>query len=745
MAKDDLIKLPSFSYTALDFESIIDEIKRIISENPDYNQSWDDFLSSNAGKMILELIAYVVDALAYRVDWVANELYIGTATQKQSIINLLKLINYRLRLPTAAAVKVDATLSNWVEPFDLPALMSVTATDRDGNPATFELIKKDSDGEFIYFGEDAIVTIDTGSQSNPILEFTGNNALIFYEGATKIEEHTMDGIDNEYIVLENYPVIENSIQIWTLSGGGVEVEKLPLVDSFVDEKAQLKSDGSPLTVPPYMIEVDAESRVTVKFGSSSLVNTFNPGDEIRIYYRVGGGLKGNIVIGALTATKTFLVDGIPVTVTFKNNEAGAGGSEAEDVFEVRTRAPLYLTTADKTVTPLDYKRILLAHSNVLLAAAYGKANEPPEIKDEYGYTIPTYETWIYFVPNVDFTQYDPRTEYNIYLQPTKPYEIKTITATFPNLTPLTGTIDIDKNSKKIIGHNTLFSSELDKDDVIVIAGSGTGDEQFVGVIDYVESGSNTVLYLKDYPLFSAQNQNFAISTLKLQLPSEFIPIYKRYPAITIKNAVSGEVYLQGVDYTIDYDKGLITRYRRYAGYGIPDQTLLSIEWWWHDQTRAEISDITTIDNYLKNKKMLSIQNVYLDTLYTAFDIKGIVYVEKNYNQELVKDEVESLIFFNYKLDQRDYAQPVHISEIIALIQSVPGVRYVQIQYFGKDYATYKNDPVNPPSYAQNYGLGAIPAKYNEILIISNNEFEGNTISTEYQLHGVIFDYTEVVE
>jgi len=748
MATDDLIALPRFSYTALDFETIISDIRRIIIENPAYNESWEDFLESNAGKMIIELISYIVDILAFRVDWKANENFIGTATQKQSAINLLKLINYRITLPQAASAKVDMTLSNWVEPFDLPSLMSVTATDRNGDPITFELIPKDADGEFIYFGDDAIVTVNTGTITSQIISFTGNEGLTFFEGSSRIQNETMQGIDNETIVLNDFPVIENSIQIWTLNANDEPIERLPLVNSFVAEDAQQKSDGSPLLVPPFMIDVDADNKVTARFASSAIANIFTAGDSIRIYYRIGGGSKGNIVLNSIRETKSFVVGGNSVLATFTNNEAGSGGASSESVNEAKKRAPLYITTADKTVTPLDYKRILLLHPNILTTAAYGKVNEPAAVSDEYGYTIPTFETWIYAVPSYkNWSVLDPRTEYNTELQLTKPYEIKNATLSFSSPSLLTGTISFDPaglDSTKVTGNGTLFPPELEPDDAIAIPGTGTGSEIFVGVVDTIETGTNDILHLKNPPLFAATNQNFGISSYVLQLPSEYVPVYPRYPAI---NIITGGLttYLQNVDYVFDYDKGLITRYNYMGGFGIPVNTPLSIMWWYWDQQVDAVSDVTTLENYLKNKKMVSIDNVYIDTLYTAFDIKGIVYVEKNYNQNLVKEQVESLLFLRYSLLNQDYSQNVQLPEIIALIQSVAGVRYVSITYFGVDYSTYKNDPNNPPDSAKDYGREPIEAKYNEIIVLSKNEFIGATQSVEFQLHGMILDYTEVVE
>lgn len=744
----DLIALPRISYTALDFETIINDIRRIITENPEYNQNWEDFLQSNAGRMIVEMVSYIVDLLAFRVDWQTNELYISTATQRQSIINLLKLINYRLTLPQAAQVRVNVSLSTWVEPFDLPTRLTLNAVDRDGNPTTFELLLKNADGDFYYFGDDAIVTLDTGSVSNQITSFTGDDALVFYEGDTKIQDETMTGADNETVTLTESPVIEGSIQIWTLDENNDEVEKLPLVTSFVAEDAQQKEDGSPLLVPPYMIDVNDDNSVLVRFPSAALANTFDNGDSIRIYYRVGGGNESNIVAGAINETKSYIVNSNPVTAVFTNPEAGAGGADAEDVFEARRTAPLYLTTADKTVSPLDYQRILLEHPSVLKAKVYGKVNEPAAIFDEYDYTIPTFESWIYIVPNVNYQQYDPRTEYNTFLQPTKPYEIKSMTASFPAPNFLSGRISFSTSTTQVTGnasgpHKTYFSTELEQDDVIAIAGTGTGGEIFVGVVDYVETGSDSVLYLKEAPSFSATNQDFGISSLVMQIPTEFTPVYERYPAIDIENSSSGQTYIQGVDYTLDYEKGLITRVTPYAGYGIPQDTDLIITWWWYDEATADESDIAVLENYLTNKKMLCIDNVYQDTLYSTFDVQGIVYVEKNYNQELVKQQVDDLLFVRFSLLNRDYAETVKLPEIIAVVHSVPGVRYVNVTYFGHDYETYKANPSSPPSSAKNYGLDEIDAAYNEIIVVAQNEFEGATTSVDFQLHGVIFNYVEV--
>src|SRR6056297_2131781 len=117
---DKLVKLPKFSYTELDFDSIINNVRESIEEHPEYLENWDDFLETNAGKMLLELNAFISEKVAAKADWYAREMFISTATRKESVINILKLINYRPPLPTTARVSVDMKLTKWTPSFNIP-------------------------------------------------------------------------------------------------------------------------------------------------------------------------------------------------------------------------------------------------------------------------------------------------------------------------------------------------------------------------------------------------------------------------------------------------------------------------------------------------------------------------------------------------------------------------------------------------------------------------------------------------
>ena len=76
----NLAKLPQTSLSGLSFDNIVQDIANMVKDSPDYNIAWDDFLSSDAGRMMVELFAYIADNLATRIDWNVNENFISTAT-----------------------------------------------------------------------------------------------------------------------------------------------------------------------------------------------------------------------------------------------------------------------------------------------------------------------------------------------------------------------------------------------------------------------------------------------------------------------------------------------------------------------------------------------------------------------------------------------------------------------------------------------------------------------------------------
>ena len=81
---------------------------------------WTDFNASDLGMTLLELFCGIGDMLSYCLDKQANETYLLTVKQRQNLINLCKLIGYKLSTPVPAQTRLQFTLANGVLDEDLP-------------------------------------------------------------------------------------------------------------------------------------------------------------------------------------------------------------------------------------------------------------------------------------------------------------------------------------------------------------------------------------------------------------------------------------------------------------------------------------------------------------------------------------------------------------------------------------------------------------------------------------------------
>jgi len=398
MAQKQLLQLPKTQFSGLDFSNILEDVYNLVRENPKYNENWDDFLSSNAGVMLTEIFAWMTEQLATRIDWVVNENFIGTATQRSSIINLLKLIGYKFLLPVASEVPVDIAFSANNGEFLLTPGYSaeigtfspktLTAKDKKGNTKYFEAIEYDVvASKYLY---DIEIKLNTSNS----LTFN----VPFYEGRTKVENFVSTTNQGQKFLLSEKPIIRNSIRVSKIIITGnvgsetIDEEVLLEVDSFLSLKAQKSEnpDGS-INPIPYVINVLEDDAVEIAFGPSSLLSDqdrrLTEGSSIRVLYRVGGGIDGDISRGAINVKEDVDNNGVKATVTFKNNTEGVGAENSETIEHAAYVGPLQIKTAGKTVTEEDYDIILSSFVNVLLSKAYGHNNLPSDFYEKYGIYI----------------------------------------------------------------------------------------------------------------------------------------------------------------------------------------------------------------------------------------------------------------------------------------------------------------------------------------------------------------------
>src|SRR4029077_4538954 len=98
-------KAQSLDYMAKDFDSFL---RAMLDQLPSRLPGWLDRSEADLGMALLECFAYVGDQLSYYQDRVANEAFLNTAVQYDSVRRLLGLIDYQLAPGRAANVIVAA-------------------------------------------------------------------------------------------------------------------------------------------------------------------------------------------------------------------------------------------------------------------------------------------------------------------------------------------------------------------------------------------------------------------------------------------------------------------------------------------------------------------------------------------------------------------------------------------------------------------------------------------------------------
>ncbi len=95
-------------FKSYDFETLRRTMVAYLKEN--YPDDFNDFVESSEYVALIDLIAYISQALSFRVDLNARENFLETAERRNSVLRLARLINYNAKrnLPATGMLKIDS-------------------------------------------------------------------------------------------------------------------------------------------------------------------------------------------------------------------------------------------------------------------------------------------------------------------------------------------------------------------------------------------------------------------------------------------------------------------------------------------------------------------------------------------------------------------------------------------------------------------------------------------------------------
>ena len=95
-------------FRSYDFETLRRTMVAYLQEN--YPDDFNDFVESSEYVALIDLIAYISQALSFRVDLNARENFLETAERRNSVLRLARLINYNAKRnkPASGLLKIDS-------------------------------------------------------------------------------------------------------------------------------------------------------------------------------------------------------------------------------------------------------------------------------------------------------------------------------------------------------------------------------------------------------------------------------------------------------------------------------------------------------------------------------------------------------------------------------------------------------------------------------------------------------------
>ena len=420
-----LTKFPLVQYSGMDYDTVVEDIKNIITNNPKWKEKWGNFYDADAGVVLTDLMAYIADNLSARVDYAVNENYISTASQDKNKLRILKLINYSPSLATAASLKVKLELSstsnldgnklvftkerNSTDSIIERAskIMKISALDTYGDTIYFEAIPYNkTTSKYEYFSE---FSVDTNISSASYTLDNSGDYITLHQGETKQTYFYSDESDGVSFNLSDTNIIEGSVRIFDRS----TMEEFLCVDSFIQKEALSEKYSI-----PYTLSINEDGTMKISFANSKILTSttrrFQAGNTIDVFYRVGGGEIGNIPTGFLNKTISVpLYNGGTSSVTIINETVGSGGTEAETADEAVVNGPLSIRTAEKAVTPEDYDIIINKYGKILKVKTYSSSNAPSTFKTKYGRYLNPQEIFSFLIFNKEHSSV-PASKYNYF-------------------------------------------------------------------------------------------------------------------------------------------------------------------------------------------------------------------------------------------------------------------------------------------------------------------------------------------
>ena len=353
--------------TNLDFTSIKSSLKSFLQQQDklkDYN------FDGSALSVLVDLLAYNTQYNAYYLNMVANEMFLDSAVQRNSVVSHAKLLNYTPKSAVAPKAVVNVRVNQ--------VTGDATLTIPKFTPLLSEAI---DDVNYMFITSDA-VTVSVTSETANFYD------LEIIQGSAETYSYTVDTTSNPEQLFE---IPNASIDISTLI---VSVQDSSSEISFVTFNRATDYLTLDTNSQVYFLQEGKDGKYEIYFGDGILGKNLIDGNIVNISYVATSGSAG---YGANSFTLMTSIGAYSNTVVDAVSSA-TNGADKESITSIKYTAPKAYAAQGRAVTKEDYIYLIQNNSTNIpidsVSVWGGEENNPPvygqifcAVKPSGGFTL----------------------------------------------------------------------------------------------------------------------------------------------------------------------------------------------------------------------------------------------------------------------------------------------------------------------------------------------------------------------
>ena len=334
--------------TDLDFEDIRTNLKTYLSTQDQFR---DYNFEGSAMSVLLDVLAYNTHYNAYYLNMLANEMFLDTAQQRESVVSRAKELGYTPTSAIGSSANVQITFTG---------VESGTTSFTIPRNSTFSTTLDDV--TYTYVTPEAYVVNRTDGAFS--------RAIQIREGEPLTHRWTVSSSNPERYIIPNANVDTSSLVV-KVQNSSVDTE----IHEFTraTNVNQIYSNSK-----VYFLDEASDGKYEIVFSQGALGQKVINGNIVSVEYLVCNG-------DATNGASTFSADSVNIGVDYTSasvttNTNSTGGRGAESISSIKFNAPRSYQTQNRAIIANDYERIILTeNADIESVVAFGGEEAVPAI------------------------------------------------------------------------------------------------------------------------------------------------------------------------------------------------------------------------------------------------------------------------------------------------------------------------------------------------------------------------------